>query len=370
MTAQVAEVELRSGVSRLIEDYAQIGTTDRVVIAYTPDSRESAAHLILGLQERGIKSSAVAMKPLIDPEFSARLNSALSDLPHGASLVIFTLELDTMSHFEPLVEAMRKNGPERTRIIRIISACDEFFTHAMNLSPNALTGLNAAALSMLDGRHHYRITTEAGTDLSVEVDSGRYDWISNRGVWRPGSFTILPAGEVATYPVRIDGTLVADGAINCNIIARMDMRLGPNPLTVTIQNSRAVAHHCENPELAELVRLAFKRENGSRIGELGFGTNKGIPEFIEKNSHINERRSGVHIGFGQHNQDYARVAYHEDIHLDVITDDARIYVNEDTAGFLMSELEDTGMVHPQYVRDEDITGDCCGVPYGVLKLDD
>ncbi|MFF3693157.1 hypothetical protein [Streptomyces sp. NPDC002221] len=359
--------ELQAGVDSLLDRYVGVSPDDHCIVAFSPDSREAAAWLVAGLRQRNLRTQVVGMRPLVDYEFAQRLNTAVAEADsHSGRLVVLTLERDTMSHFGPLADVLQRVGGDRCMVVRIISASREFFEQALNLGPDELSARNAALLTRLTRARNLRIRTRGGTDLRITLDADRFDWISNRGVWRPGGFTILPAGEIATYPARIDGRLVADGALNCNVITRIDTRLAAHPLTVDITDGRATHVECAGADVRELVELCFKQPNGTRVGELGFGTNRGIGRFIPANSHINERRVGVHIGFGQHNQDRSAVDYEEKVHLDLITDGAEVFVDDEPSPIDLADFPLTGDEHPALVRDEDITGDCCGFGYGQL----
>jgi hypothetical protein len=71
--------------------------------------------------------------------------------------------------------------------------------------------------------------------------------------------------------------------------------------------------------MTAFLTKCFSRDNAIRVGELGFGTNPGVKNPLPTNSHVNERRPGVHIGFGQHNQPKEIVDYECDIHIDLIS---------------------------------------------------
>ncbi|GHE43442.1 hypothetical protein GCM10018785_11230 [Streptomyces longispororuber] len=367
MTVVQSSRDVRDGVDALLDRYAGLSERDHCVVVFTPDSREAAAWLVAGLKQRRLSARLIGMRPLVDHGFAARLNAAVPDPgTFDGRLVIFTLERDTMSHFAQLQHVLRQFGDDRCMVVRVISASREFFELALNLGPDELSARNAALLTRLTGARSVRVRSRGGTDLRIRLDNERYDWISNRGVWRPGGFTILPAGEIATYPAAIDGRLVADGALNCNVITRIDTRLAARPLTVDIADGRATGFTGGDDDVRELVELCFKQPHGTRVGELGFGTNTGIDRFIPANSHLNERRVGVHIGFGQHNQDRAVVGYEEKVHLDLITDGAELWIDDDPEPVDLANLQPNGEEHPTLVRDEDITGDCCGFGYGEL----
>ncbi|MEV0398196.1 hypothetical protein [Polymorphospora rubra] len=356
------------GVCVLLDDYVGVEENDKFVIAYTPDSREPAAWVAIELRERGYQPAIVAMRPLTDPDFADRFEAALPGLENvPGRLIVITMERDTMSHFNVFESAMYRYGHDRCRVYRIISASADLFTKTLNRTPAELSALNAALLHRVKPARSVRITTDGGTDLRVEIDSEKYQWISNRGMWRPGGFTILPAGEIATYPARVDGVLVADGAFNANIITPLNARLADNPVRIEIKDSTAVTLSCAEPALQEMFQLCMDSPHGRRVGEFGLGTNAGIDEFIPVNSHINERRCGVHLGFGQHNQSLSRVPYVADVHLDLITAGARVWVDDDPEPIDLSHLSPSTVPHPDDALDEDITGDCCGMGYGQLR---
>ena len=357
--APISQEDIAAGVGRLLDVYAGASAADRGLICYTPDSRTYAAHIAVGMRLRGIEHDLVGMRPLEDAGLPARLMAALPDPDSFAgSFVVVTVERDTMSHFDVFTPLFGAYGQARCKILRIISASDEFFGRSMDHSPAELSDRNATLLHRLRMERQVQVTAPGGTRLSIELDHEKFQWISNRGKWRPGGFTVLPAGEIATYPARVDGTLVADGALNCNVVTRMDMRTAGCPVRVEIRDSEAVAVECANPELLELIEGCFARPHGRKVGELGFGTNDAIGGFVPDNSHLNERHPSLHIG--QHDQALSVVPDNADVHLDMITDDATILLPTQGRSLTMSQLEvEPGIAHPVLLRDEDITGDCC-----------
>jgi leucyl aminopeptidase (aminopeptidase T) len=356
------------GVKVLLNDFVRVNETDTVVITYTPDSREPAAWVALELQQRGFTPAIVAMNPMVDDTFADRLAGSLpapAELP--GQLVVIALELDTMSHFEVFQSIMKRYGEDRCRVFRIISACADLFTKAFNHTPDELSALNATLLHQLKPARRLRVTSEGGTDIEVEIDSERYQWISNRGMWRAGGYTMLPAGEIATYPVDVNGVLVADGAFNANIITTMDVRLSEHPVRVEIAHGKAVSMSCADPAVQKMLDLCLQTPYARHVGEFGLGTNPGIGDFIAYNSHINERRCGLHLGFGQHNQSLTRVSYVADVHLDLITRGALVWVEDNPVPIDLTKVVPTSVAHPVDVLDEDITTDCCGIGLGQLR---
>lgn len=353
------------GVDRLLDNFIELRAGDKFVVLYTPDSRDPAGWIVTTLKDRGHDPVVVPMAPLEDSGIAERLHAAL---PHPNSLgdsrlVVITVERDTMSHSDLLRTALARYPSESWISTRLISASEEFFSLGMRKSKEELSELNARLLHAMMDTNRIRITTDAGTDLDIDLDSDTYRWLSNRGYYREGGFIVMPPGEVATFPANINGVLVADGAFNINVFTKLDARLETRPVHIEIRDGQAVSHSCDDPKLTELLDAVFATPNARIVGELGFGTNSGVSHLISMNCHINERSPGLHIGFGQHNQSVFIMDYECDIHMDFICKGGRIHVGDhvhDLAALVPDPSE-----HPVMVMDEDIDGDCCG-----LWLDD
>lgn len=365
----MVDVQVWDGVTSLLDSYAEIEPEDSVVILYTSDSFEQAAWVEAALEIRLIDVSRVWMAPLKDDGFSSRLNMALPapDTLRGR-LVVLSFERDTMSHTTPLNEALSAYPPHRRLAIRAISASPSLFASALAVTPDELTALNTSLLERLMFAKRLRIETAGGTDLSVELDSDRFRWISNRGRARRGGTVIIPAGEVATYPAAINGTLVADFAFNVNAVTDRDARLGAHPVTVTIEDGRATKVDCADHSTMSFLDECFFTHCAYHVGELGLGTNYKVTDAIAMNSHINERRPGVHIGFGQHNQDPDVVGYQCSIHLDLIARGAMIWTDTEPTPIDLESVEPSDSTHPTKPSDQDVfaveeldVDDCCGI---------
>ncbi|AUX48509.1 hypothetical protein SOCE26_100470 [Sorangium cellulosum] len=351
-----------AGVDVLLDDYARVDPEDQVLVAYTPESREPAAWVAAALKMRGNNLATISMQPMRDETFAHRLAAALPRPgARSGKLVVITVERDTMSHTEIFREALSRYNRCQWLIARIINASEELFVHGMNVRSAELSALNTSLLRRLMGARELRVKTAGGSDFRVTLDSDKYRWISNRGAWTPGRFIVLPAGEVATYPVSVDGVLVADGAFNVNVFTKLDARLGQHPVRFRIKDSKVVDFECASRQVSELLRVCFARPFATSVGELGFGTNTGIAEFVSMNSHINERRPGVHIGFGQHNQSIYVVEHHCDIHMDMIASGGAVWVDDDPEPIDLQRVMPSSEAHPTLVLDEDIDGDCCGL---------
>lgn len=362
------------GVQSLLDNYVGVRDDDIVLVLFTSDSYESAAWVSAALDLRNISVTRVWMAPLQDDGLLERLTAALpTPESFGGRLVVLSFERDTMSHEQTLALALSRFDRRRCDVYRSISAGAELFAGPLRVSPQKLSSLNAAILERCVGAGRMRIVTAAGTDLEVEIDSARHRWISNRGTARPGGVVVLPAGEVATFPASISGVFVADCAFNVNLFTTLDARLDRHPVSVWIEKGRAVRYECNNTETLRFLDTCFSRTNAHNVGELGFGTNVGSTVSVPMNSHINERRPGVHLGFGQHNQSLDVVGFRCTIHIDLIAKGGKLWLDDDMPPLDLEAVVPSQHPHPVNLRDEDVfspkagdfeASDCCSIPRG------
>ena len=359
--AQTSTDAVERGIGNFVQDYALLGERDHALILYTPECRALAARVVLAARALGVAAYPVAMRPLKDDDFEGRLASFLPSDLKGRRLVVVTLERETMSHGLSLRRSLSRYSPDSVSVLRVINASDEFFAHAVSVPPEQLSQINSGLLHRFMPASRLSVKSDSGTDLEIDLESTRFRWLSNRGVWRAGAFSIFPPGEVSTYAANVNGVLVADGAFNVTAYTGMDVRLRENPLTVQVEDQRMVEYSCDDPMVMELVRRCLSYENADRVGEVGIGTNFGIPDFIAMNSHINERRPGLHLGFGQHGQKRSVVDYMSEVHLDLITDGSTFDPHDGQGVIHSSDFAPSDLPHPTDVDDEDIDGDCCGI---------
>lgn len=365
------DASIWSGVQTLLTEYACIGEGDVVILPYTSDSADSAAWVSAALQQRNVDFRRVWMAPLVDAGFKERLGKAVpAPADVSGRLIVLSFERDTLSHHEAIRDALRPFEASRKAIFRAINASADLFAKALQVSPAKISALNTAILERCLHATRLKITTRGGTDLRVTLDNAKHGWVSNRGSAKLGGTVVLPAGEVATFPATVEGVLVADFAFNVNALTSQDARLERHPVKVWVENRRAQRWACDDPETKRFIDQCFAMDCVHNVGELGLGTNAGVTQSIALNSHINERRPGVHLGFGQHNQDPRLVGYECRLHLDLIASGCLIWFDDDPVPMDLENLTPSTSAHPLSPRDEDAFSpdendlaleDCCGV---------
>lgn len=351
------------GVSLMLDQYIHLKDHDRVLLLYARSAREPAAWVAAELDIRGIPAMLMDLEGLSAAAIKQSLSSAKFDLDQITDrLVVLCIEYDIVAPSDSIRDALEPFSGKRTEVFRTVMTGAEFFKQAVTTSPATLNNINAGLLHSLRSAEQFKVRTSSGSELDVVLDPARYRWVSNRGLHREGAFVLLPAGEVATYPAQISGTLVADGAFNSTAYTTLDARLQQHPAVFEIENGIMVDYKCANPSVRKLIERCLRLPNADRVGELGFGTNIGIERFISLNSHLNERFPSVHIGFGQSNQ--VRGLVHScDVHVDFITSDCVIEIAGQPP-LRSQDFKDLTGEHPaieEGVFDEDLDGDCCGL---------
>lgn len=370
---------LWNSIHFFLEKYVHLKKNDNVVIFYTPDSRDIAGAVKLALTQLEISCEVCWMKPIKDDFFFDRARKALPVLPDGGGrLVILTFEKDTFSHDRKIYKLLSAYPPERLLIYRAISSCPELFTNALSIAPEEINQFNSTLLNYLMSAKKVHIKTKGGTNLNIELNNEKHSWVSNRGLARVGRTVILPPGEVATYPANVTGIFVADFAFNLNAITDQDTRLQDRPVTLYLDKGIVVEYHSKCKDVIKFLDQCFERLNAKKVGELGFGTNRNVHAPLYMNSHINERKPGVHLGFGQHNQPPGVVGYQCELHLDMIADGGTIWIDDIPKSIDLSSFLAEDVLHTDRFTDEDVFSpelddisveDCCGVySQGEMKL--
>lgn len=354
------------GVSSLLDHYLHLGADDRIIVLYARSARDPAAWVAAEVGIRDVPAALLdldSLTPATITSFSERLAKATAGMATGGSrLVVLCLEYDLVTPSAWLRSALEPLSAARIETFRVVMAGADFFRRGVTTPPARLNEINAGLLHSLSAGERFTVMTSSGSELDISLDPDRYRWVSSRGIWREGAFVLLPAGEVATYPARISGRLVADGAFNSTAFTKLDARLGEHPVVFEIDNGAMVDYRCDSPLVSKFIERFLRVPNADRVGELGFGTNIGIDRFVSLNSHLNERSPGVHIGFGQTNQRHG-TAHSCDVHVDFIASDCTIEVGGQPP-LRSQDFKNLTGKHPAIeanVYDEDLDGDCCGL---------
>jgi hypothetical protein len=174
------------------------------------------------------------------------------------------------------------------------------FMDAMNTNYARLRKKGMAIKKKWDKAKEIRVKTEAGTDITFDVDGMKA--IANVGEYhKPGRGGNMPAGEVYIPPkgfYGVNGVFVIDGSmktVNGSLLAK-------DPLRVHVKDGRVVKIEGMQADLLEQTFRKFEDrakypERVRHIGELGIGINPGA--VLIGSMIMDEKVLGTgHIAFG------------------------------------------------------------------------
>jgi aminopeptidase len=161
---------------------------------------------------------------------------------------------------------------------------------------------------------------------------GRFDpsleWVKTSGIISRRYWSNLPAGEVFTTPASVDGTFVCDGTAGDYFNAKYG-DLSGSPMRLEISGGRLKAVECARRDLErEFWDYCHTDENSDRIGELAFGTNYALTDFIGILLQ-DEKFPGVHIAFGDPYGNQTHAHWSSRTHVDVLTRQCDVWIDED-----------------------------------------
>ncbi|GGL34333.1 aminopeptidase [Halarchaeum grantii] len=196
---------------------------------------------------------------------------------------------------------------------------EDVFTTGLDADYATIRRHCADVLAQVRDAEEIRVTTDAGTDITVEP--GAREWRQDTGmVHEAGDFSNLPAGEVFVSPETADGTYVVDGTMMPHGRLDTELRFEVKDGTVT---------DISDDDVREQVEAAAEDVGDAayNLAELGIGTNVAVTALVGSVL-LDEKAAGtVHIAIG----DDAGIGGDTDapIHLDGIIRDPTVYADGD-----------------------------------------
>jgi leucyl aminopeptidase (aminopeptidase T) len=273
-------------------DCLGVGAQDAVLVLCNRDQRAVAEALVAAAQSR-----TGAVQLLEYPTLSRNGQEPPDQVAHAMlrASVIFATTTYSISHTRARLVATAAGAR-----IASMRGFTEAFAPAMSVDYALLRSSGARLAAALTAAESCRITSAAGTDVSLSIKSRR-GTADDGSLQHAGAFGNLPAGEAYVAPLETvgDGTIVFDGAI-------ADYGLLRVPLRVHLDAGRAVEAHGEAADWL-VSTLDAGGEHGRQIAEIGIGTNPnaelcGLVAIDEKVLGTAHLAFGTSASFGGINQ--------------------------------------------------------------------
>jgi leucyl aminopeptidase (aminopeptidase T) len=179
-----------------------------------------------------------------------------AELMMNYDILVAPLE-QSITHTKAVLDFVGRGG----RAVTMPGITMDTFLRAVAVDYDELTNTNTRLRNAISGADTVRVTTKAGTDISMRLAKGR-KICNNNGVVRPGKVTNIPDGEVSFAP--LEGT--AEGMVVFDVSALGKML--KKPFRAVVKDGVLVS--CENKEL---LRILSGSKDGTNFAELGIGTN-------------------------------------------------------------------------------------------------
>jgi leucyl aminopeptidase (aminopeptidase T) len=223
-----------------------------------------------------------------------------------------------------IVEAVERR---RIRYAHMVGVTPTIMEQGMRADYRRIDRLSDRLLAKIADARSLTVRTEAGTSFKARFDPS-HAWIKTSGLISPRYWSNLPAGEVFTTPASVDGTFVCNATAGDYFNGKYG-DLTDTPLVLTIEGGRLVRASSARSELErEFWEYCHTDENSDRVGELAFGTNLGLTEFIGVLLQ-DEKFPGVHLAFGDPYGTQTGAQWNSSTHVDVLTRECNVWLDDE-----------------------------------------
>jgi leucyl aminopeptidase (aminopeptidase T) len=318
-----ADPELLPGARNAIETCLAVEPQERVALIADQASRTVAASLeaaLAGRSWQGYLLEDLAPRPLaaVPPEVLEALETCdvgiLCVQPQEG-------ELHARMTMVGIVER------RQIRYAHMVGVTPEIMCQGMRADYRLVDRLSDRLRERMLRARRLTVKTPGGTDLVATFEPS-LAWVKTSGLISRRYWSNLPAGEVFTTPAAVDGTFICDGTAGDYFNGKYG-DLSGNPMRLEVRGGRLVGIECRRKDLEkEFWNYCHTDPNSDRVGELAFGTNYGLTEFIGILLQ-DEKFPGVHIAFGDPYGSQTHADWKSRTHVDVLTRSCDVWIDDD-----------------------------------------
>lgn len=261
---------------------------ERVLVVFEDGHEDFAAALVMAADDVRADVDAVKVGVPLLPNLVEKLEKRL-DACEVSVLV------SSVSFPRDVRVVLTQHGIERRRHAHMLGVSDPILRQSLRADYRAVHELGERLVRVLESTYEIKVESPAGTDLRARRDLG-CRWYNQGGLQHEPGWTNLPAGEVVTTPLTVDGVFVCDGGVWLTDGGTID-RLEARKVTLRFEHGSLV--DVEGPEAARAAILADAdgHAEGRRVGQIAFGTNVGVLAPIGQHAQ-DVKLPGVHLVLG------------------------------------------------------------------------
>ncbi|MEB3780125.1 MAG: aminopeptidase [Desulfurococcales archaeon] len=291
----------------------------RILVLYDDGSRDvyrilaSAAEIIMA-EAFGVNIDRME-RPLTT--LPGELSDSIRESPPDASFYVAGVKPGELPFRASLIELLTS---VKARHVHMPKATPQILYKAENCIETAKATMRL--YRALEPAKLLRVEAPQGTSLEVRV--GRYRWVADTGVIKPGEWGNWPPGEVYTTPESVNGVLFVDGVIGDYFTSKYGLLSGA---AVKLEIKDARIENAEGQLADELMDYLSRSECGLRIGETGIGSNEGIEKPIGNMLH-DEKIPGIHLAAGDPLGARTGAQWKCGVHVDMMPLKATVYAED------------------------------------------
>ena len=317
--------ELAPGARNAVDVCLNIQPGERIALIADEASREVAASLEdalarCGADARPLLIEAIATRPLrcTPSEIVESLEQA------DAGILCVQPQEGELAARMAIVAVVERR---RIRYAHMVGVTPQIMQQGMRADYRQVDRLSDQLCERMPHARVLKVRTAAGTNFSATFDPS-LAWVKTSGLINTRYWSNLPAGEVFTTPASVDGTFVCDGTAGDYFNAKYGS-LEATPLVLEVAGGRLVRATCDRKDLEQdFWSYCHTDANSDRVGELAFGTNLGLRDFIGILLQ-DEKVPGVHIAFGDPYGSQTHADWKSRTHVDVLTRGCDVWIDEE-----------------------------------------
>ena len=318
---------IRQGVKQAVENCLRVKSGEKAVIITDTETMEIGSALRAAIEEIAGEVQFFVME-----DFGARpigFPQPMADAIKVADVSVYAAqgakgELQTFRM--PMLKAIGANS--KLRHAHMIGITPQIMKDGMCSDYKEIQRVSRLVYDKVRNAGTIRVMTQKGCDF-LAAFTPDYKWLISDGDITPDLWMNLPAGEVCTCPLDVNGTAVIDGCLG-DFFATKYGYLEDTPVLIEIEGGRAKRERirCDDGQLKkEFIKYLFENdENSNRVGEFAIGTNTGLTELI-CNILQDEKFPGVHIAFGSPLPSKTGAKWDSTSHVDGVIKNPTIFVD-------------------------------------------
>src|SRR3954453_8494647 len=320
-----AAAELEPGARNAVEVCLAIQPGERVALIADEASAVVAATIADVLDDVGAASDGVLIEAVASRPMTVAPPAVLTALEKAdAGILCVQPEQGELGARMAIVSVVERRA---IRYAHMVGVTPQIMQQGMRADYRLVDALSQSLCERMPHATMLRVQTAAGARLSATFDP-QLHWVKTSGLINRRYWSNLPAGEVFTTPLSVDGVFVCDGTAGDYFGAKYgDLRA--TPLTLDIAGGRLQAAHCVRQDLEqEFWEYCHTDEHSDRVGELAFGTNLALRDMIGVLLQ-DEKVPGVHLAFGDPYGSQTGAPWKSRTHIDVLTRACDVWIDDE-----------------------------------------